>query len=346
MVIVVVIIGALPYIALQLKAVAMSVDVLSAGGLGQAFPTNDTALWTSLLLALLAMLFGTRHIDATEHHHGLMLAIAFESLVKLIALLAVAWLAWRGLQALPAGWQADARLNQLLRPSNLPTGFMAQLLLAFLAMMCLPRQFHVAVVECHDVRQVRQAPLWFGLYLLLITLAVLPIACMALLDPRLAGIHPDTAVLALPLMLGEEALAMLAFIGGFSAAAGMVIVASVALSTMICNDLVVPLLLRFGRFGRQPMPRLLLWIRRWAILSLALLGYGYYRLLAEFSQLASVGLLAFSAVAQFAPALIGGLFWRGGSRQGVMAGLIAGFAIWLYTLMLPTLLPALSFDNN
>ena len=346
MVTVVAIIGALPYIALQLKAVAMSVDVLSAGGLGQAFPTNDTALWTSLLLALLAMLFGTRHIDATEHHHGLMLAIAFESLVKLIALLAVAWLAWRGLQALPAGWQADARLNQLLRPSNLPTGFMAQLLLAFLAMMCLPRQFHVAVVECHDVRQVRQAPLWFGLYLLLITLAVLPIACMALLDPRLAGIHPDTAVLALPLMLGEEALAMLAFIGGFSAAAGMVIVASVALSTMICNDLVVPLLLRFGRFGRQPMPRLLLWIRRWAILSLALLGYGYYRLLAEFSQLASVGLLAFSAVAQFAPALIGGLFWRGGSRQGVMAGLIAGFAIWLYTLMLPALLPALGFDNN
>jgi Na+/proline symporter len=222
---------------------------------------------------------------------------------------------------------------------------MAQLLLAFLAMMCLPRQFHVAVVECHDVRQVRQAPIWFGLYLVLITLAVLPIASMTLLDPRLAGIHPDTAVLALPLKLGAEPLAMLAFIGGFSAAAGMVIVASVALSTMICNDLVVPLLLRFGRFGQQPMPSLLLWIRRCAIMSLALLGYGYYRLLAEFSQLASVGLLAFSAVAQFAPALIGGLFWRGGSRQGVMAGLVSGFAIWLYTLMLPALLPALGFDR-
>lgn len=343
---VVAIMGALPYIALQLKAVAMSVDVLSAGGLGQAFPTTDTALWTSLLLALLAMLFGTRHINATEHHHGLMLAIAFESLIKLIALLAVAWLAWRGLQALPAGWQEDARLHQLVHPSALPTGFMAQLLLAFLAMMCLPRQFHVAVVECQDVRQVRQAPVWFGLYLLLITLAVLPIASMTLLDPRLADIHPDTAVLALPLMLGEDALAMLAFIGGFSAAAGMVIVASVALSTMICNDLIVPLLLRFGRFGHQPMPRLLLWLRRLAILSLALLGYGYYRLLEDFSQLASVGLLAFSAVAQFAPALIGGLYWRGGSRQGVIAGLLAGFAIWLYTLMLPALLPALGLAQD
>jgi len=342
---VIAIIGALPYIALQLKAVAMSVDVLNAAGLGTAFPTDDTALWSSLLLALLAMLFGTRQIDATEHHQGLMLAVALESLVKLVALLAVAWFAWSSLQTLPAGWQNNARLDQLLRPSIVPTGFMAQLLLAFLAMMCLPRQFHVAVVECHDVRQVRQAPIWFGLYLVLITLAVLPIASMTLLDPRLAGIHPDTAVLALPLKLGAEPLAMLAFIGGFSAAAGMVIVASVALSTMICNDLVVPLLLRFGRFGQQPMPSLLLWIRRCAIMSLALLGYGYYRLLAEFSQLASVGLLAFSAVAQFAPALIGGLFWRGGSRQGVMAGLVSGFAIWLYTLMLPALLPALGFDR-
>ncbi|MES3040141.1 MAG: NahK/ErcS family hybrid sensor histidine kinase/response regulator [Pseudomonadota bacterium] len=346
MVTVVAIIGALPYIALQLRAVAMSVDVLSAAGLGTAFPTADTALWTSLLLALLAMLFGTRQIDATEHHQGLMFAVALESLVKLIALLAVAGFAWNGLQTLPAGWQNDIRLDHLLRPNTLPTGFMAQLLLAFLAMMCLPRQFHVAVVECHDVRQVRQAPIWFGLYLILIAVAVLPIASMTLLDPRLAGIHPDTAVLALPLRLGAEPLAMLAFIGGFSAAAGMVIVASVALSTMICNDLVVPLLLRFGRFGQQPMPSLLLWIRRCAILSLALLGYGYYRLLTEFSQLASVGLLAFSAVAQFAPALIGGLFWRGGSRQGVMAGLVTGFAIWLYTLMLPALLPALGFDSN
>lgn len=345
MVAVIAIIGALPYIALQLKAVAMSVQVLSDAGLGSAFPTSDTALWTSLLLAALAILFGTRQIDATEHHQGLMLAIALESVVKLLALITLAVFAWHELQALPPGWQHDARLDRLLRPDHLPTGFMAQVLLAFLAMICLPRQFHVAVVECNDVGQVRQAPFWFGAYMVLITLSVLPIASLALLDPRIAGAHPDSAVLALPLASGNEALAMLAFIGGFSAAAGMVIVATVALSTMICNDLVIPLLMRFRSFGRQPLPKLLLLIRRLAIVALSLLGYGYYRLLEEYAQLAAVGLLAFSAVAQFAPALIGGLFWRGGSRQGVAAGLLAGFAVWVYTLMLPALLPAMGGSN-
>ncbi len=341
MVAVIAIVGALPYIALQLKAVAMSVKVLSDAGLGSVFPTSDTALWTSLLLAALAILFGTRQIDATEHHQGLMLAIALESVVKLLALITLAVFACYQLDALPSGWQHDPRLDQLLRPNNLPTGFMAQVLLAFLAMICLPRQFHVGVVECNDVGQVRKAPLWFGGYMILIILAVLPIACLALLDPRLAGGHPDSAVLALPLASGNEALAMLAFIGGFSAAAGMVIVATVALSTMISNDLIIPLLMRFRSFGRQPVPKLLLLIRRLAIVGLALLGYGYYRLLQEYAQLAAVGLLAFSAVAQFAPALIGGLFWRGGSHQGVAAGLVAGFGVWIYTLMLPALLPAM-----
>lgn len=345
MVTVVAIIGALPYIALQLKAVSMSVDVLTEAGLSSAFPTSDTALWTSLLLAALAILFGTRQINAAEHHQGLMLAIALESAVKLLALIAVAVFAGIALYQQPGDWVSDPRLDKLLRPDSLPTGFLAQALLAFLAMICLPRQFHVAVVECNEVEQVRQSPLWFGLYMVLIIAAVLPIAAWALLDPRLAGSHPDSAVLALPLAHGNDGLAMVAFLGGFSAAAGMVIVSTVALSTMICNHLVMPLLIHLRSFGRQPVPRLLQLIRRLAIVSLALLGYGYYRLIEEYAQLAAVGLLAFSAVAQFAPALIGGLFWRGGSRQGVAAGLAAGFLVWAYTLMLPALLPALGLSD-
>lgn len=339
-------IGALPYIALQLKAVAMSVDVLDKAGLGQAFPTQDTAFWTGLFLAALAILFGTRRIDATEHHQGLMLAVALESVVKLVALVAVAVFAVTQLQLLPAGWQQDLRLDPLLRPDNLPNGFLAQTLLAFLAMLCLPRQFHVAVVECNDVRATRQAPLWFGLYLILISLSVLPIAALGLLQPAGTLAHPDAAVLALPLAAGHDALATLAFLGGLSAAAGMVIVASVALSTMICNDLVVPLLMRYRRFGEKPVPRQLLLIRRLAIVAVIVMSYGYYQLIMEFSQLAAVGLLAFSAVAQFAPALIGGLLWRGGSRQGVIAGLLAGFLVWVFTLMLPALLPAIGYDSR
>ncbi|MFQ3215666.1 PAS-domain containing protein [Paraperlucidibaca sp.] len=340
---VIAIIGALPYIALQLKAVAMSVNVLSAAGLNNPFPTSDTALWISLVLAALAILFGTRHIDATEHHQGLMLAVALESVVKLAALVAVGIFALLHLDALPSDWINSPALDQLARPSDLPQGFLAQVLLAFLAMVCLPRQFHVGVVECNDASHVRQSHNWFGGYLLLISLAVLPIAAMALLDPGLARMHPDIAVLALPLAANNEALAVFAFIGGFSAAAGMVIVSSVALSTMITNDLVVPMLLRSKRFGQRLALRLLL-IRRLSIIALTLLGYGYYRVIEEFSQLNAVGLLAFSAVAHFAPALLAGLFWRGGSRQGVMVGLIAGISVWAYTLMIPAMLPALGLS--
>lgn len=338
-------ISALPYIALQLKAVSMSVDVLSRAGLGNAFPTQDTAFWTGLFLAALAILFGTRHIDATEHHQGLMLAVALESIVKLIALVAVALFAWFSLQSLPTEWASDHRLDNLFRPDQLPSGFLAQTLLAFLAIICLPRQFHVAVVECDDVRATHKAPIWFGLYLIIVACAVIPIAALALLQPDI-NFHPDTALLVLPLAAGHESLAMLAFIGGLSAAAGMVIVASVALSIMVCNDLVVPLLMRYRGFGSKPVPKRLLLIRRLAIIAIIALSYGYYQLIMEFSQLASVGLLAFSAVAQFAPALIGGLLWRGGSRQGVIAGLIAGFIVWLYTLMLPAMLPAMGYHSD
>lgn len=338
--------GALPYIALQLQAVAMSVEVLNSAGLGRAFPPGDTALWTGFFLALLAIVFGTRRIDATEHHQGLMLAVALESVVKLMALVAVAVFALWQLHSISPAWMQDPRLDQLFRPQAIPSGFLAQTLLAFLAIICLPRQFHVAVVECTDVRVTRQLPLWFGSYLVLIALAVLPIASLALLQPAGWTANPDSAVLTLPLAAGQDGLAILAFLGGLSAAAGMVIVASVALSTMICNDLVVPLLLRYRRFGQRPVPDQLLLIRRLAIVGVLLLSYGYYQVSLGNAQLAAVGLLSFSAVAQFAPALLGGVLWRGGSQQGVTAGLLAGFSVWLYTLMLPALVPAMGWDRT
>lgn len=332
------VIGILPYIALQLKAVAMSVEVMGGHGLSHDIIPGDIALWTALFLALLAILFGTRRLDASEHHLGLMLAIGMESVVKLAALVAVGCFA---LGTLPdTNLLQDERLQKLVRPGELPHGFMAQTLLAFVAFFCLPRQFHVSVVECDDVRHVRGARWLFGGYLLLVTLAVLPIAVAALTDPRLAGINPDIAVLALPLVADQPALAMLVFLGGFSAATGMVIVATVALSTMVSNDLVIPALWRIKslRLGeRRQIKGLLLATRRLSIIVIALLGYGCYRLINEFEQLATIGLLAFAAMAQFAPAIVGGLFWRGGSRHGVTAGLCAGFGLWLYTLLLPAL---------
>ena len=340
---IVAVVGVLPYVALQLKAVTLSVDALSGTVNAQRPLFADTAFIVAILLAVFAILFGTRRIDATEHHRGLMLAVALESVVKLIALLAAAIYAVYLLSAdtaTPVTLLDDARVASLLSPDMLPPGFIAQTLLAFVALLCLPRQFQVAVVECDDVRHLRTARWSFGIYLLLVCLAVLPIALASLLNPQAIAGTPDMAVLRLSLLGDSQALALFVFIGGFSAATGMVIVETVALSTMICNDLVMPLLWKFKRFGlpeRQNVSSLLLIVRRISILAVALLGYAYYRLTEQFQALAAIGLLAFSAVAQFAPAIIGGLYWRGASRRGVAMGLLAGFSLWLYTLLLPTL---------
>lgn len=331
-------IGIVPYVALQYKAVAMSLSVLAGQDAGQAGIAADPALYVALLMALFAALFGTRQVDATEHHHGMMLAIALESLVKLVAMVAVGVFAWAWLGGHQVRVVESARMLFQEAP---PMGFIAQAMLGFLAIVCLPRQFQVAVVECGDVADIRKARWMFGGYLVLISVMVVPIASAGV---ALFGSHgsvaSDTFVLALPLAEGRDALALAAYIGGFSAATGMVIVSSIALATMVSNDLVMPLLLRRGwgeRHAAGDVASMVLWIRRAAILLLALCAYAYYRWVGGDNTLAAYGLMAFAAVAQFAPGLIGGLYWRGASRRGVEIGLLVGFATWLYTLLLPTL---------
>jgi Na+/proline symporter/signal transduction histidine kinase/ActR/RegA family two-component response regulator len=327
-----------PYIALQFKAVAMSFAVLGGVSSGHAAPLSiDSALWCAVLLAVFAILFGTRTIDATEHHHGMMLAIALESAIKLIAFIALA------LYALDKGPGLAATLalpTEQLRSSGLSPGFLAQTLLAFCAMFCLPRQFQIGVVECEDPRDLKRARWLFPAYMLLISLAVLPIVATGLYLPSVRDGAPDAWVLNLPLAHGDRAIALLGFIGGFSAATGMVIVAAVALSIMISNDLIMPALLRLRRLKleqRADLSQLVLRVRRLSIVALASMAYLYYRIAADSENLATTGLLSFAAVAQFAPAIISALYWRGASRVGVATGLLAGFAVWLYTLLLPAL---------
>ncbi|MCE5233849.1 MAG: PAS domain-containing hybrid sensor histidine kinase/response regulator [Mizugakiibacter sp.] len=335
------VVAAIPYIALQFKAVAMSIGVLSHGSASAAaLPIGDSAFWCALLLAAFAILFGTRQIDATEHHHGMMLAIAVESVVKLVAFVAI------GVYALRVNPHSVAELGQSLRASvdaELPSGFFAKTLLAFCAMFCLPRQFQVGVVECEDARDVRRARWVFPLYLLLICVLVPPIVSAGAAFASTAGLSPDARLLWLPLANGQTALALMAYIGGFSAATGMVIVESVALATMISNDLVMPALLRIRALKleqRRDLSAVVLAVRRIAIVLLALLAYGYYRASTHAEYLATLGLLAFVAVAQFAPAIVSALYWRGASRIGVIAGLAAGFAVWTYTLLLPSVATA------
>ncbi len=329
--------AAVPYLALQLKAVSMSFDVLT-GAVGGIRPVllGDNALYVAVLLAIFAILFGTRGIDATEHHHGMMLAIAAESVIKLLAFVAV------GVYALHAGGNLDVMAVPLAEAidKGLPDGFVAQTCLAFAAIFCLPRQFQVAVVECENAADLSRARWMFPLYLAIISLLVLPIATAGIDAARGSAISPDAYLLWLPLAHGHRLLAVFAYIGGFSAATGMVIVASVALSTMVSNDLVMPALLRVRALRleqRADLSSLVLGVRRVTIVALAMLAFVYYRHTTHAQNLAAIGLLSFTAVAQFAPAIVCGLYWRGASRIGVMTGLMVGFAVWLYTLLLPSL---------
>ncbi len=337
------VIAIIPYLALQLRAIALSATVILEPTAGLTGTTNSVLFLTGIL-AILAMMFGTRQIANTEQHGGLMLAVAFESFVKLFALLAV---------ALFFVFESPKNMAQIshdisstfkdVQLKGVPESFWVQTLLAALAIICLPRQFHVAVVELRDEKHIRGARRWFAVYLILTIVAIIPIASWALHAAPAYLAIPDVAVLSLPLSYNQDWLTLLAFLGGFSASTGMLLVSSVALSIMLSNDLIMPALWRTKLLSRHDkrLPLVLKFTRRICILAVMLLGFLFFHFFNDIDQLSVFGLLAFSAVAQFAPALIGGLYWRGGSKQGVYAGLITGFGMWAYTLLLPTVLRSL-----
>ncbi|WP_418648744.1 ATP-binding protein [Thauera butanivorans] len=347
------VVGILPYVALQLKAISSAYALLVEDA-GSPLPLGantdwwlDSTLYIALTLAAFTVLFGTRHLDATERHEGMVAAIAFESVVKLLAFLAVGvyvtyWL-YDGFTDLYARAREHSGLASLLIFDSTGKigygGWFAHVLLAMLAGIFLPRQFQIAVVENVNEQHLRRATWLFPAYLLAINIFVIPIALGGLLHFGQGTVDPDTFVLTLPLAHDNAALALFVFIGGLSAATGMVIVEAIALSTMVCNDLVMPILLRSRRLGlsaQRDLTRLLLGIRRGAIVGVLLLGYLYFRLAGEAYALVSIGLISFAAVAQFAPAMLGGMYWRNGTRDGAFAGLLAGFLVWAYTLLLPS----------
>jgi PAS domain S-box-containing protein len=336
--------GAMPYIALQLQAVSFSFAALSGhdGGIGPLNaalpPWLDTAFLITLLMAAFTILFGVRHIQASEQHRGMMLAISLESLVKLFAFLAagvfVVWHMFDGPADLMAKARSIADTAKLAHPGP-NANWLSITALSGFAFLCLPRQFHVAVVEHDRAGSLKTARWLFPLYLLLINVFVVPIALAGQVRFGASGI-PDFFVLSLPLSAGAEWLTALVFIGGLSAATSMVAVACMALSGMVGNELLMPLLLR-RRYDDANLGQLAFIVRRIAVVAILLAAYAYYKTIAGLLPLATIGLISFSAVANFAPALLIGLCWRGAHRHGAIAGMLGGFSVWLWAILWPSL---------
>ncbi|MDM8532133.1 ATP-binding protein [Anaerolineales bacterium HSG25] len=352
--------GIIPYIGLQLKAVSTSYTIL------QNYPSiemptsvhlipilGDTAFYVTILLAIFTILFGTRHLDATEHHEGLVVAIAFESVIKLVAFMGaglfVTYFVHDGFGDLFSKVASNPDLTDLFTMQSNYNDWVGLMFLSAMAVVCLPRQFQMGVIENVNEKYLNKAMWLFPLYLLIINIFVLPIAFGGRLMFPNGDVLADTFVLAIPMAHHQQSLALLVFIGGLSAATSMVVVATVTLSTMVSNDLVMPVLLRVPVFGiaqRGDLTNLLLNIRRGAIVIILLLSYSYIRMIGDSRELVSIGLISFSAVAQFAPLIFGGIYWKQGNRLGALIGLSSGFLVWSYTLGLPSLVGSGLFSHN
>ncbi len=343
---VIAVVGILPYIALQLRGITLGMaqvapDWVAFDGEGSSLSAGVVAM----ALAVFTVLFGTRHIDSTEHHRGMMMAVAFESVIKLVAFLLVGMFAFGMLVGLPH----DILSQTMSEPQHQVRwgSLIIHTILTMAAIFCLPRQFHTIVVENNHAQDLHTARWVFPSYLVLMGLFVVPLALVGQI--LLPDVSADTYVINLPLFAGQNSIAMLAFVGGTSAASGMVIVSTIALAIMVSNDLVLPLLLRRVRIasdGSSEFAGLLLNIRRVLIGLLLFAAWGFYQALVEIPSLSSIGFLAFAAIAQFFPPLIGGIYWREGNRKGVYSGLIGGFTIWVITMMAQTQMLAGSSETN
>lgn len=345
--------GIMPYIALQLKAVAHTLDILSSPlalpsiGLKslvpQLPPYMDSAFIVALVLGLFGMLFGARHLDSSERHEGLVVAVALESLIKLVAFLAVGIFVTYGLfdgfidifQRFFEQFPERRNLFQLGTEQTPYTKWFSLIMLSMMAIMFLPRQFHIMVTENPAEEHIKKAMWRFPAYIFLINLFVIPIALGGLILNGGDTSEADFFVLTLPLSAGHPWLAMLVFIGGISASAGMVMVSSVTISTMILNHLVMPVILKM-KVQAQDLSGILINLKRLGIIGVIFLGYFYFKIIGDSYALVNMGLISFMAATQFAPAVIGGLYWKRANRKAATTGLILGFLLWFYTLLIPS----------
>ena len=332
--------GTLPYIALQLKAVVTSFSVIT-GATGSALDWQGIGLAITVLLIAFSALFGARRLDPTERHQGMMAALAVECFVKLLAFMSVGIFVTYGMY--DGFGDILNQLPQIDRQQLTQVGddqyqsyvrWMTVLFISMAGILFLPRQFHTAVIENSNEEHIRTAIWLVPAYLFLISVFVIPLAAAG----KLQGLSPQLAeffVLLLPMHADQHVLSILVFIGGLAAASGMIIVSSVTLATMSTNHLLVPLLNHFDAL--HFMKRYLLPARWVAIAIVLMFGYLFARELTEGWLLVNIGILGFCAALQFVPSIIGGMFWLRGNKTGAILGLSVGFILWFYTLMVPLL---------
>ena len=346
-------IGIMPYIALQIKAVSHTFTLLISppscpveGGLFTLFGavTVDTTLILTVILGVFSVLFGARTLDASERHEGLVAAIAFESLVKLFAFLAVGIFVTYGLfdgfqdifSQFLERFPDKEHLLLLSAPHSSYLTWATFIVISMMAFMFLPRQFHILVVENTHERHIREAMWRFPTYLFLINLFVIPIALSGLLLNNGDASQADYFVVSLPLVADQTWLAVLAFVGGFSASAGMVMLSSIALSTMMLNNLLMPVILKIRALQGRDISRLLINLKRLCIFVAIFFGYMFYNMIGSSYALVKIGFISFIGATQFAPAVLAGLLWKRANRIGALTGLILGFIVWFYTLLVPS----------
>ena len=335
------VVGVTPYIALQLQSVTLSLSVFSGPEQADGLNQPTAAFWVAFGLALFTVLFGTRNLNANERHDGIVIAVAVEAVVKLVALLAVGVFVVWGIAGGIGPMMAQIDASPIGEWSMDRSRWVALTALSAAAFLTLPRMFQVMVVENEDERHLQIASWAFPIYLLLMSLFVIPIAVIGL-DILPAGSNPDLFVLTLPMAEGQSGLAMLSFLGGFSSATSMVIVATLALSTMVSNHVVMPVWLSAQADGAKvsgDVRNAVILARRASILMIIGFGYLYYRMSGGGAALAAIGLISFAGVAQFLPAMLGGIIWRGATRWGALAGLVVGFSVWVFCSLLPSFGP-------
>ncbi|MEH6578570.1 MAG: hypothetical protein V7731_16025 [Amphritea sp.] len=332
--------GSIPYIGLQIKAIIVSIGVISSGP-SSSDSQQLTGFATSIILLLFTVLYGIRKLDPTEHHYGMLVVLALECVIKLLAMIAVGLFVTFGL------FQGVADIAEKITANNLQhitsfglekqgvSSLIAQFIIGFFALLVLPRQFHIAVVENSSQKDIRPAAWIFGGYILLFSVFIVPIAAAGLLQ-GLPTEQADMFILLLPLQANNTSLTLATFLGGFAAASGMVIITTTAIATMVSNHLVLPLAEHWSRLA---------WLRgyllqvRWVIaLLVILLAYTFASILAAPYLLASLGSVAITALLQVVPALFGGLFWRRGNTKAALGAMLCGLLIWFYALLLPIML--------